>query len=333
MKSYQVLAGAGLSALLLAAPGISNAAPQIYGERAARADVFRGDRDARMRALVDYLDSGAQYLLQQTNGTVGYNARGQSRALLNDLQRLANDTRSLRGLADNTSRSGSNTLNRQVNTLLQDARNVNSRIRQVPEARSLWDDWAAVADGVKRMQQLAAGYDVSVPQPPREWANRGYDRNQGNYGNGDVNDNNRDRNRDRGYRDDHYAGTRDVGGYRSNPMTGSNLGEFRRLAQDLDVAASRAHDQAESDGLATDQTRERFLENLHRFADDTHALHQQSDNDRLLPSDVGPTVSHLLSDAREVDRSMRQAGAYQDVSNDWQQVMRTLQRMDDLLRG
>jgi hypothetical protein len=313
MKSLQALIGAGgISALLFAGPGLSTAGAQIY----AREDVLGGQRYETMRSLAHYLDEGTQFTLDEATDILGERPRSQDRAFLNQLRNFAKRTDAFHeGMDEN--RNQPDQLDREVRNLSYEARRVDMRLRRVSALRELRDDWAAVVDDLNRMQRLMAGYDVQVPPAHAEWADRS-GRDENGYG----------------YPGDRYGypRTSDLGGYRTDPLSGQPLTDFRRLAHDLDTHATRAYDMAVRNGASYAGNRQQYLDELEHFADATRALHDRSDADRLDPREVGPTVTHLLADARRVDRGMRNARVLANTWEEWQQTIAILEQMDTLVR-
>jgi hypothetical protein len=115
-------------------------------------------------------------------------------------------------------------------------------------------------------------------------------------------------------------------------LSGSRLREFRQLAQDVDSSASRAHERAKRDVGDYPQRGQQFLGELHYFALQSRGLHSRADAGQVNPQQIGPTVSHLLEDARQADRSMRDARVFTSVWDDSGRTITMLQRMASLVQ-
>jgi hypothetical protein len=115
-------------------------------------------------------------------------------------------------------------------------------------------------------------------------------------------------------------------------LSGSRLREFRQLAQDVDSSATRAHDRAKRDVGDYPQRGQQFLGELQYFAVQSRGLHSRADAGQVNPQQIGPTVSHLLEDARQADRSMRAARVFTSVWDDSGWTITMLQRMASLVQ-
>jgi hypothetical protein len=115
-------------------------------------------------------------------------------------------------------------------------------------------------------------------------------------------------------------------------LSGSRLREFRQLAQDVDSSATRAHERAQRDVGDYPQRGQQVLSELHYFAVESRGLHSRADAGQINPQQIGPTVSQLLEDARQADRSMRDARVFTSVWDDSGQTITMLQRMARLVQ-
>lgn len=114
-------------------------------------------------------------------------------------------------------------------------------------------------------------------------------------------------------------------------LTAATLPEFRRLAHDLDRAAFRMLD------LAEPHAREyadggRFLSDLRFFTDEVDDLYIQSTEANVRADQVRGIVGHLLQDAHETDKAMRQARVFPQLWNDWAYTRGILNRMAQMLQ-
>ena len=336
MKTAQSLTGiAALCGLVLAGPGSTTASAQWRNSdrRVDRDRVFQGDRFETMRALGQYLDQGTRFALAEATDTLARSGNRNDRDYLSALRSFAQRTADFNDRL-NDYRSDPNRTDREVRSLLDEARRVDSRMRRVSSMRGLYDDWAAVIDGVNRMQQFVAGYDVTVPTLRPRWADRGTGDRDGRWNNGRW-DNGQGRNGDYRTGDgrDGYPRSSDLGGFRGGYLSGRELGDFRNLSADLDTRIRRVVDMAErSRGYANDNRTAQMLSDLRNFAFQTSSLRERTRENSLDPSDVGPIVQHLLEDARATDRSLRQANAFSSVWSEWQSAISVMERMDAIVR-
>ena len=115
-------------------------------------------------------------------------------------------------------------------------------------------------------------------------------------------------------------------------ITGRDLQEVRRLSHDLDVQARRALATAERNTSDASGRGAQLLGDLRHFVNDSSALHERTDSDRIDPRDFGGVVTHLIEDARAADSSMRQARVFSDAWDEWQRTMNTLEQLDAIVR-
>jgi hypothetical protein len=116
-------------------------------------------------------------------------------------------------------------------------------------------------------------------------------------------------------------------------LSGANLAQLRQLAADLEVSATRAHDQATRAVTDYRERGEQFLGELRHFAGQSRDLHIQAKTGKVDPQRVGPLVDHLLEEAREADRRMRDAQVFTEVWDDSGRTITILQRMASLVRS
>lgn len=115
-------------------------------------------------------------------------------------------------------------------------------------------------------------------------------------------------------------------------LSGVRLEQFRRLAHDLDVSTTRAHNTAERDAGRYDRGKQ-FLGELSYFAVQSRNLHLQADRGPIGPQLIGPIVDHLLEEARLADRRMRDAKTFLEVWDDSGRTITILQQMATLVRS
>jgi len=318
MQRSQLLATSlAVLGLTVAGPIITSASAQIYSGNSNRRTTLEGDRFETMRSLAHFLDEGTQFTLEEATDSLANSRNRSDRALLGSLQRLADRTSAFHDRLDSYAADPWD-VDSEVRSLFTEARRVNSRMRRINAVSNLYDDWAAVVDDVNRMQRLLAGEDVQVPRAHAEWDNSGMD--NGRYP--ATNDNG-------------YGGVRQVGNYgndRTAWITGRDLQEARRLSHDLDTQARRALATAEGNTSDASGRGAQLLGDLRHFVNQTSALHDRTDSDRIDPRDFGGVVTHLMEDARAVDNSMRQARVFSDAWDEWQRTINTLEQLDAIVR-
>jgi hypothetical protein len=116
-------------------------------------------------------------------------------------------------------------------------------------------------------------------------------------------------------------------------LSGPRLVELRQLASDLEVSATRAHDKASRAVGDYRERGEQFLGELRHFAGQSRDLHVQAKTGQVDPQRVGPIVDHLLEEARQADRRMRDAQVFTEVWDDSGRTITILQRMASLVRS
>ena len=171
-------------------------------------------------------------------------------------------------------------------------------------------EWTDVIDVLERMRRLMAGQEVDVPTARGGFED--YDRDYGMFGNA------------RGASDDD-------GGARYG-WQGSRLAEFRRLAQELDEAALRTHQIAETNRASFSVRQQEFLSELRRLSERAHAVRVQADAREVNRREIIPIVNTLLQDARATDRSLRDTRVFPQVIEQWSRTIDVLNRMVEASR-
>jgi len=72
------------------------------------------------------------------------------------------------------------------------------------------------------------------------------------------------------------------------------------------------------------------LADLRHFAEQASDLDRRCGADTLNPRDIGPVVGHLMDDARQNDRSMRESNVFPRV--EWAASIRLLEQMATIVR-
>jgi hypothetical protein len=113
----------------------------------------------------------------------------------------------------------------------------------------------------------------------------------------------------------------------------SRLQEFRELAHDLDMSATEAHDRAKRNVGEYRARGPQFLGELYYFEVQSRDLRRRADAAQVDPHQIGPMVDHLLEEARQADRRMRDARVFTTVWDDSARTITILRRMASLVRS
>ena len=116
-------------------------------------------------------------------------------------------------------------------------------------------------------------------------------------------------------------------------LAGSTRDEIRRLASELESSASRAHGQASRSVRKYADRGHQFLGELRHFVVQSRDLRGRLDADKVDAQHVGPVVDHVLAEARQADRRMREARVFTEVWDDSGRSILILQRMANLVRS
>ena len=277
---------------------------RVQGGLGIRERPLTEQRYQTMRALAHYLDERAQYAADAAANR-GYDGSPNERRSLWALRHFAGQAHNFHERMDSyLERPWS--LPNEVRQLNDQARSVQRRMRMAGVFRDTWAHWNNVIDVLGRMNRLLAGQQVSVPPAHRpEWGD--YQRDYAPWSRG-------------GY-----------GDVRGDRLVGSDLQEFRQLADTLENQAVRAKNDAEYAGSfsARDST---ITRDIGRLSERASALQDRTRSTALDKSDVRPTVRGLLDDARKTDRDLRSSQAFDEVRQTWSSVIRTLEQMDELVR-
>ena len=265
-----------------------------------------GDRYATLRGLAEYVNEGAEFVLQEAlEGSRAGSARDT--ALVTSLRDFARRAAALHQRVDRD-RARPAVLVSDVSRLQTLARRVNLRLRRDRGLQDLYEDWDGISRDLADMRRVLAGRDVDLRPPDREWTDAGVADDRGG-----------DRRSDRG-------------GFREAILTREQMTEFKRLAHDVDAQARRVLDLAERRRADYTGRGDRLLTDLRAFAERTAALHAQSDQNMIRPREVGPSVEQLLADARAADQSMRNARVFETVWAEWARTIQLLESMTVYLR-
>ena len=116
-------------------------------------------------------------------------------------------------------------------------------------------------------------------------------------------------------------------------LSGSRLQELRQLAQELDISATQAHEQAKRDVGEYKARGRQFLGELYYFQVQSRDLHVRADAAPVNPQQIGPIVDRLLGEARQADRRMRDARVFTSVWDGSGRTITILSRMASLVRS
>jgi hypothetical protein len=75
-----------------------------------------------------------------------------------------------------------------------------------------------------------------------------------------------------------------------------------------------------------------FLGELRHFAAQSRDLQSRADAGKVDPQSIGPLVDHLLDEARQADRQMRDAHVFTEVWDDSARAIAILRRMASKVR-
>ena len=121
--------------------------------------------------------------------------------------------------------------------------------------------------------------------------------------------------------------------YVAPALSGATLEQFRRLARDLDASAAGAHDQARQKVGAYRARGEQFLGELGYFAARSRELRTRAESGDVFPKATARRVDELLAEARQADRTMREAEVFTTVWSDSGRTIAILEQMASLVRS
>ena len=271
---------------------------------------LEGDRYATLRGLAEYVNEGAEFVLQEAIENSGV-AEGRDTALVTSLRDFSRRAAALHQRVDRD-RARPAVLVTDVSRLQTLARRVNVRLRRERGLQDLYEDWDGVTRDLADMRRVIAGRDVELRAPDREWTDR--------------------EPRDDRPRDDSTGDRYGRGGFREAVLTRDQMVEFKGLSHDLDTQARKVLDLAERRRADYTGRGDQLLADLRAFVTRTAELHTQSDQGMVRPREVGPNVEQLLTDARAVDQSMRNTRVFETVWNEWAKTIQILESMTAFLR-
>jgi hypothetical protein len=287
--------------------GLAVAAALAGAASPASAQLVKTDRmDARryntLRALAEYVDDGAEFTLEEARAAVGTSRNARERNLMTALRNFQQQARRFHNRVDQYDARPWR-VETDLNRLRTAARNVNTQLRRVPAMSAAFQDWDMVIADINDMTRVASGAEVTLRRPTARWNTR--------VG-------------------EHHVSEWPT--YNADTLRGQRLEDFRRLARELDTAASRAYSRARAQRADYSSNGAQLLVDLEHFAGQATQVRRQTDAGDVRPRDIGPLVTHLLEDARRADASMRRTRVYTGVWDEWGGVIRTLEQMSPLVR-
>lgn len=113
---------------------------------------------------------------------------------------------------------------------------------------------------------------------------------------------------------------------------GYSYERFSALAHELDDRAARVHALAEDRAAGLGRREQEFLTRIHHFSDQVRAFHERYESGRINSRErMTDEINHLYEDARETHQALRQANVFPDVWDEWQGVIRVLERMRNVV--
>ena len=109
--------------------------------------------------------------------------------------------------------------------------------------------------------------------------------------------------------------------------------QFAALAHELDDRAARAHRIAEHRAASYGPREQDFFARIHRFSDEASDFHARYESGEIRSrGELRDNLATLLRDAQDTDQALRGANVFPEVWDQWQGVIRVLQRMLDMAR-
>lgn len=121
--------------------------------------------------------------------------------------------------------------------------------------------------------------------------------------------------------------------YVAPALSGSTLEQFQRLARELDQSAASAHQRALKQMGAYPARGAQFLGELGYFAARASELRAEAESGDVHTRPAAVLVDRLLGEAREADRTMRDAAVFAGVWSDSGHTITILERMASLVRS
>jgi hypothetical protein len=119
----------------------------------------------------------------------------------------------------------------------------------------------------------------------------------------------------------------------NRPLSGRSFETMRALSHYLDQLAEHAATEAEENAHHGDADEASAIGAIISFANQASDFHERMDNYLAHPWDLPREIQDLDRQARNVNRRLLRGHFYEHVTNDWYQVLDTLDRMKRLLYG
>jgi uncharacterized coiled-coil DUF342 family protein len=276
-------------------------APAVQAQPRTRQDRVTNAGYQRMRQFARQLDGLAMDANRQAQADqAGYRGMRRDTKFLQSIDHFAQRTSEFRARME-TYRTRAWNVDEEVEHLLRDARNVQTRIGRARyvDARTR-QDWAQVVNLLNQVMNEYRNGGRSVRN----------DRNDPNGYPGTYND------RNTGVYDD-----RNTGVYADNYGYGST--DLRQLAYELEQRAARASD------LAGRSNYGRYDGNsdIQRFSEQARSFRALVDQNRLTRSQLRSEVNELLEEAQDAYDGLQRTNISRELSNEWAAVVQILNRM------
>lgn len=287
-------------------------APAAQAQRRTRQDRVTSAGYERMRQYARQLDELARDANRQAQADqAGYRGVRRDTKFLKSIDHFAKRASEFRARVE-TYRSRAWNVDEEVEHLLRDARNVQTRIGRAryADARTR-QDWAQVVNLLDRLRNEYRSGGQTVRNDP-DYPNR----YPGTYDDRD------DRNQ--------YPGTygdRNTGVYGDSSVYGST--DLRQLAYELEQRAARASDLAGRSGYRRDDDDDDDDNDsdLRRFSEKARSFRALVDQNRLTRSQLRSQVNELLEEAQDAYDGLRRTNVSRELSNEWDAVVQILNRM------
>ena len=292
-----LISTAALFALLTLAPAVQ-AQPRTRQDRVTNAGY------QRMRQYARQLDELAREANRQAQADqAGYRGIRRDTKFLKSIDHFARRAREFRARVE-TYRARAWNVDEEVEHLLRDARNVQTRIGRAryADARTR-QDWAEVVNLLDhlRNEYLYGGRSVRDNRTnPNRYPGTYDDRD------GRVYDDRDDR--DGRVYDDYAYGTTDL----------------RQLAHELDQRAARASQLA---GGSSGYGRYNDYSDIREFSEQARSFRALVDQNRLTRSQLRSEVNELLEEAEDAYDDLRRTNVSRELSVEWDAVVQILNRM------
>lgn len=276
-------------------------APAVQAQPRARQDGVTNAGYQRMRQYARQLDELAREANRQAQADqAGYRGIRRDTKFLNSIEHFARRASEFRARME-TYRARAWNVDEEVEHLLRDARNVQTRIGRAryADARTR-QDWAEVVNLLDhlRNEYLNGGRSVRDNRNnPNRYPGTYDDRDRRVYDDRDG----------RVYDDDAYGAT-----------------DLRRLAHELDQRAARASQLAAG---SSGYGRYNDYSDIREFSEQARSFRALVDQNRLTRSQLRSEVNELLEEAEDAYDDLRRTNVSRELSNEWDAVVQILNRM------